>query len=588
MSERLIRSAEFRQNSFDAETGRFDAVIATETPVQRRDNSGHYSEVLPVTAFDLTKQNLPVLDSHNTSSVRAILGQTESIRRDGNQIVATIKLSSAEDVAPVAQRIADGTLRHLSIGYRVAGWTLRREGGQRIKAAGRVELTEVTLTSNPADPNAVVRQQKDSVMPKDIENTERAALIQRVRAAHNLPEDWQTRMEDAGEEISVDQIRQAGRDEAAAIKAAKHAPAQIRTQTPGTNGDDAAVIVTRQAEALACRMNGTAPSEAARPYMTMGLHDLARDALTRSGQSVAMLGAEELMTRAMHGTSDFPELLTGVGNRVLAPAYQAAQSPVKSTLARQRTMSDFRATSILKLGEFGGLQKVTEHGEVKAMSTAEAKEGYALETFGGTFALTRKAIINDDLGAFARWSEMMGRTAAETEAKQLLALLLQSGGAGPVMGDSTRLFHADHGNLAAAGAALSETTLSAARLAMRTLKGLDGKTPVNVVPKYLLVGPALETTAEKLLASIYAATTDNVQPIRLSLLVEPRITGNAWYVFGDPATAPVLEYAYLSSAPGPQLSSRDGWEVLGREFRVVLDFGCGAVDWRGAYRNAGA
>ncbi len=125
-------------------------------------------------------------------------------------------------------------------------------------------------------------------------------------------------------------------------------------------------------------------------------------------------------------------------------------------------------------------------------------------------------------------------------------------------------------------------------LAMRTQKGLDGATPINVVPRFLLVGPALETAAEKLLASIYAATTDDVQPIRLSLLVEPRITGNSWYVFGDPASAPVLEYAYLSSAPGPQLSSRDGWEVLGREFRVVLDFGCGAVEHRGAYRNPGA
>ena len=60
-------------------------------------------------------------------------------------------------------------------------------------------------------------------------------------------------------EISDDEIRQAGRDEAAAIKAAKPAPAQIRTQTPGNTGDDAAVIVTRQAEALACRMSGTAP-----------------------------------------------------------------------------------------------------------------------------------------------------------------------------------------------------------------------------------------------------------------------------------------------------------------------------------------
>uniref|UniRef100_UPI001C930852 phage head-tail joining protein n=1 Tax=Cereibacter sediminicola TaxID=2584941 RepID=UPI001C930852 len=276
--------------------------------------------------------------------------------------------------------------------------------------------------------------------------------------------------------------------------------------------------------------------------------------------------------------SDFPQLLTGAGNRVLTNAYQAAQSPLKA-LARQRTASDFRALTVLKLGEFSGLQKLSEHGEIRAMTTGEAKEGYALETFGGTFALSRKAITNDDLGAFARWGEMMGRAAAETESKQLLALLAQNGGAGIKMDDGKTLFHADHGNLAATGAALSEAALSAARLALRTQKGLDGKTPVNVVPKYLVVAPALETAAEKLLAAINATTAADVNPFggKLSLLVEPRLTGNGWFVFGDPATAPVLEYAYLSSAPGPQLSSRDGWEVLGREFRVVLDFGCGAV-----------
>lgn len=124
----LTRHAEFRANTFDPETRTFEAVIATETAVLRRDAHGPYMEVLPADAFDLTNQRLPVLDSHNTATVRAILGQTESIRREGNQIVATIRLSSAEDVAPVAQRIADDTLRHLSIGYRVAGWTTRQEG----------------------------------------------------------------------------------------------------------------------------------------------------------------------------------------------------------------------------------------------------------------------------------------------------------------------------------------------------------------------------------------------------------------------------------------------------------------------------
>ena len=74
---------------------------------------------------------------------------------------------------------------------------------------------------------------------------------------------------------------------------------------------------------------------------------------------------------------------------------------------------------------------------------------------------------------------------------------------------------------------------------------------------------------------------------KLTLIVEPRIAGTGWYIFGDPATAPVLEIAYLASAPGPHLSSRDGWDVLGREFRVVLDLGVGVVDHRGAYFSAG-
>ena len=125
---------------------------------------------------------------------------------------------------------------------------------------------------------------------------------------------------------------------------------------------------------------------------------------------------------------------------------------------------------------------------------------------------------------------------------------------------------------------------------MRSQKGLDGVTPVNATARYLLVSATKETEAETVLAAIYPATTGNVNPFtgRLELLVEPRLSGNPWYTFADPAAMPVLEYAYLSSAPGPQMTSREGWDVLGMEFRVVLDFGAGVVDHRGAYRNAGA
>lgn len=423
-------------------------------------------------------------------------------------------------------------------------------------------------------------------MPKDHQETnDREALIARVRAAHNLGDEWQTRMAEAGEELSDEEIREDARESALTARRSRETP-RIRV---GASSEDPAAIRERQTEALACRMMGTMPSDAARPYAQMGLQDFARDALTRSGVSVATMGREEILTRAaMHTTSDFPELLTGAGNRVLANAYTAAQSPLKQ-LARQRTAADFRPLSVLKVGEMSGLQKVTEAGEIKAMTTGESRESYALETHAGIFSLSRKAQINDDLGSFARWGEMMGAAAAEAEASQLLALLTANSGGGVKMGDGVNLFHATHGNLAATGDTITEESLSAARLALRSQKGLDGKTPVSVTPRFLLVGPALETQAEKLLASINPSNSDSVNPFagKLTLLVEPRLTGFQWFLFGDPTTSPVLEYAYLSSAPGPQLSSRDGWEVLGREFRVTLDFGAGATDWRGAYRNAG-
>ncbi len=100
-------------------------------------------------------------------------------------------------------------------------------------------------------------------------------------------------------------------------------------------------------------------------------------------------------------------------------------------------------------------------------------------------------------------------------------------------------------DLAASGGALSETTLSAARLAMRKQKGL-AKRPINVTPKFLIVPLELETTAEKLLASIQATTSGDVNPFagKLELLVEARLTSTTrWYVTADPAMIEGLEYA---------------------------------------------
>lgn len=583
----LTRRAVFAPDTFNAEAGTVEAVISTFAPVQRKG----FMERLDPAGLDTSRLNgAPVLDGHRQGSARDVIGTIAGHRMEDGKLVATIRLSGAADAAPIVERIREGTIKGVSIGYRVTRWAESTDPNSRarVRTAAAWSISEVSAVPIPADSGAQFRgenmENEDDI--QTVENPTaaetRAAIRQICRSAGMTAEQADDMID---RELSITEAR------AEAFEAMqRRTPARIRTAAPAN--DDPAVTMTRRADALFARVSGTAPSDEARPFMGETLRDMARACVEASGVSTRAMDADTLFRAAMHTTSDFPNLLTSTGNRTLMGAYEAAQSPVKTALARRSTMADFRPGTRLKLSDISTLEKVSESGEIKHTSRGEASESYALDTYATQFAISRKALINDDLGAFRDWGATAGRMAAETETNLILNLLLSN----PVMGeDSKALFHADHGNLSASPAALGDagagvTALSEARQALRGMKALDGKTPINATPKFLLVGPEQETEAEQLLSDLAAATWGDVNPFasKLSLLVEPRITDNQWYVFADPAVMPVLEYSYLSSAQGPQMASREGWDVLGMEFRVVLDFGCGAIDWRGAFKNAGA
>jgi hypothetical protein len=113
---------------------------------------------------------------------------------------------------------------------------------------------------------------------------------------------------------------------------------------------------------------------------------------------------------------------------------------------------------------------------------------------------------------------------------------------------------------------------------------------IAATPKYLLVPPQLETLGEKVVSSIQATATADVNTFSfLSLIVEPRLTSaTAWYLVGDPATIDGLEFAYLAGEEGPQLSFELGFAVDGISYKVREDFGCGWIEARGWWRQPGA
>lgn len=552
--------------SFSTESLEIEAIIATRHPVMRQDARGVYIEILDPTGLVLSGDDWPLLADHRPTA-RETIGRVHDVRIDGDNVLARLRFSGADDLLPIRQRVQDGTLRAFSAGYSVETWAEGKDAnGNRTKTATCWHLKEVSLVAIPADPNATRRS--DS-MPFDLET--RTALIETLRGACNLPDEWGADLDAEG--VTDDEVRAAARDAMAQRQAPK-----IRVTRDNSNP---AEIQTRAADALAFRMAGGDLPAASREYVNVTLREMAADALQRSGVSTRGMSADEVFARSL-STSDFPLLVSNAMGKVAAQAYQAAESPLKA-LARQRTLPNFKTSTAIRIGEMGRLQEMTEHGEFTHTSRAEAGETMSLKTFGRAINVSRKLLIDDDLGLLGDMTSAMGTAAAQTEAEEMVALLTSN----PEMADGVPVFHASHGNTVAAP--LSEAALSAARRHMRTVKGLDGETIIAVKPRYLVVGPELETAAEKLLAAIYAATTDdvNVFAAKLSLVIEPRIEGDEWFVLGDPAAVPSLQYAYLSSAQGVQIQRQEAWDTLGLKYRAWLDFGCGWLDWRGAYRSTG-
>lgn len=613
MSESFIRAATVAPSSVNEADRTVDVVWSTGAPVRRRDLAGPFIERLSMApeSVDLSRLiGASVLDSHQQAGLRNVLGVVATATTDGAQGTATLRFSNRPEVEPVWQDVRAGIIRHISVGYGVERWAESTDPTtrERTRTAVRWVPHELSLVPVPADAGATVRFQNEASMtattttettteiPVVVPNADpaqtRAQVNSEIRSLARIAGLDQTFIDaqiDAG--ATVEQTRAA----AFAAMAQRSGPA-IRTEQPRVEivaeHDDPATRAAQMGEALFSRINPLhALSDPARRYAYFTPADCARELLTLRGMATTGMSPAGMITRALHSTSDFAIILGNTVDRTLRASYQAAPSGMKR-LGRQTSARDFRTKTAVQLSEAPTLLKVNEAGEFKSGTLAEAKESYKIDTFGRIFGVTRHVLVNDDLGAFADLSRRFGQAAAEFEAQFLVDLLTANSGNGPTLDDGNPLFHAAHANKAASGAVIGEAPISAARLAMRTQKGLTGQL-IAVTPKFLVVPAAQETAAEKFLASIYAAKMADVNPFSgsLSLIVEPRLDAKSttrWFVVADPSEIDGLEFAYLAGAEGPQIETQSGFEIDGVQIRIRLDFGAGFLDSRGWYANAGA
>jgi hypothetical protein len=344
---------------------------------------------------------------------------------------------------------------------------------------------------------------------------------------------------------------------------------------------------------------------AAGEFRGMSLLDLARESLLNAGRTVRGMDRMRLIGEALtlrdggminQGTSDFAVLLENALFKVLQAAYATTPDTWRRFCA-QSSVVDFRVNPRYRMGNFSVLDSLNEQGEFKQKGISDAEKAtIQAATKGNIIAISRQAIVNDDMNFFSQVPARMGRAAALSVEVDVYALLALNSNTGPSMPyDSTVLFHANHGNIST-GAALSAAAIDADRVAMASQKEPNGNDYIDLRPAVLLVPVGLGGVARVINQSQYdpdtVANKSQMKPNVVAGLFRdvvdtPRLTGTRRYLFADPAIAPVLEVAFLEGQSAPVLESQDGWRVDGAEMKVRFDYGVAAVDHRGAVTNAG-
>lgn len=337
---------------------------------------------------------------------------------------------------------------------------------------------------------------------------------------------------------------------------------------------------------------GVEKHEDGNEFRGMRLLDLAREALAIAGINARGLDPREIVGAAFtQSTSDFPILLESVMHKTLLNAYRTAPDTWRR-FCRVGNVSDFRAHTRYRLGSFGNLDSLTELGEFNNKTIPDGeKETITASTKGNLINLSRQAIINDDLDAFNGLAAQLGRAAMRTIEADIYTLLASN----PTMSDGVALFHANHGNLAASGAAMSVATIDAGRVAIASQQDVSSNDYLDIRPDAILCGISVGGDARVINDAQYDPDTANklqrpnkVRGLVSDVIDTPRITGTEWYLFANPMDAPVLEVAFLDGVQDPYLETMNGWTVDGVQQKVRLDYGTAAIDYRGAYKNAGS
>jgi len=642
----LQARAAFVPSTVNEEERTVEVVFGTDTPVRMYDwDMGEFMEIMDFSEgsvrWDRFDNGAPLLDNHNRyEGAKGVLGKVDEYRTEDGKGIAKLRFSNREDVKGIWQDVRDGILSGISFGYRVYKYMKEEVGEGEIPKLRAIdwEPFEISLAPIQADPNAFIRKNSEELHQVEIIDVNLQSERSEKTAKTNKENQQTTKMPEVNEAEAKEQERKAQEaakkaaekaraeavetekkrsleisslcrkhgmddefktnliendktvDEARALildELEKNDPAQeVKGQGVRTGVDEADKVRAAMEEGILLRTGYVKEAkQGGDSFRGMSLIRMAEDALIRKGENVRTSSNLELASRAL-SSSDFPYILANAVNKSLRAEYDLVERTFQP-FCRRTTMSDLKTKSVNQLsGLLGKLEEIPEGAEYKADSMTEAKEEYSLVKYGKKVKITDETIINDDLDAFSRIPRAIAYEAGYKQSDIVYSIL--SGN--PTMGDGNSLFDsASHGN-DGTGGAISDTTLKEAIKKMRQQTGLNGKF-INVAPRYLIVGPEAEADAIKWMTQSHFPSTvanKNIYQGAMEVIVDPRLTGDNWYVSAAPTNIDTIEYAFLDGEGDFTTENKMNFDTDSMEVKVRMFFAAKAIDWRGLFRNVGS
>lgn len=344
-----------------------------------------------------------------------------------------------------------------------------------------------------------------------------------------------------------------------------------------------------------------ARARAGNPLANTTLIGMAEHCLMRAGISTRDMTRDDIGMKVLaagQSTSDFAVLMENALHKVVVSNYNA-QPWTWDRFCKIGTLSDYRPHGRYQLSSFSDLAEVSQSGEYTNGTLGDGgKESIIGKRKGRILELTPEVLANDDLGFLIDLAGTLGRAAGRTIEKDVYALLALNSGLGPNLRDGNPLFYASRAsgtNIDSTAAAPTVTSMDSAAQVLRTQKDFGGNDYLDLQPAIWL-GPVTKSGAARAVVnSEYDPdATNKLQRFNIArnivrdVVESPRLSGTRWYMFADPAIAPVIEVAFLNGIREPQIRQDENFRTEGLAWRVSHKYGVGAVSSIGVATNAGA